>query len=148
MKLSKALKVKNSLVKEINDLKAKIQKHNVVIDDNDFQFDTKDLYKQLLDKSAKLALLKKEISVANGSIIQNIFNLAEFKGIIAMLSELNTQKGTVSSENFRGGEVKHTYKPQIDDQFVSDAIKGLEKSMETLQDEIDEYNATHEIPNI
>jgi hypothetical protein len=144
MKLTKALKTKNSIVSEILTLKEILTNNNVILKPNVRQYNIGDIYKKLLGKVDELAKLKKDISVANNGIYEKIFQLAEYKGLIEFLNTINTTNG-VSIKDDYSRTVAIEYEAAIKDSDKKALIENLVKKIEALQDEVDEYNATKEI---
>ncbi len=144
MKLTKALKTKNSIVSEILTLKEILTNNNVILKPNVRQYNIGDIYKKLLGKVDELAKLKKDISVANNGIYEKIFQLAEYKGLIEFLNTINTTNGVSIKDNY-SQTVAIEYEAAIKDSDKKALIENLVKKIEALQDEVDEYNATKEI---
>ena len=144
MKLRKALKVKNQLVKEINDLMNKINRWNSIPADNENKkpYSTKELYNELLNKVNKLTTLKLVIAKANENIQYEIFMLGEYKSLIKFLKGLNTNDGT---QYEYGKNVPEVYAAEIKDTDIDNMIHEIESKIESLQETVDEYNATTEI---
>lgn len=145
MKLTKALKTKNSIIAEIQRLKEIITKNNVVLRPNAHQYNIQETYSKLVNKVKDLAKLKKDISVANNGIYESIFLLAELKGLIEFLNSIDTTDGVSEREDFRQGTITIVHNAAIKDSDKKNFIEMLIKDIEVLQDVIDEYNATKEI---
>ena len=64
MKLAKALKVKNRLVGELNQLKVELQRENSRRSDNPSKIDCKSLYDAIIIKRDSLISLKSAISLS------------------------------------------------------------------------------------
>lgn len=144
MKLTKALKTKNSLIAEIQTLKEIITNNNVILKQNIRQYNIEETFAKLLKKVSDLAKLKKDISVANNGIYENIFLLAEYKGLIEFLKTVDTTTGLSIKDDYRQSVV-FEYEASIKDVNKKTIIEELVKSIEKLQDEVDEYNTTKEI---
>ena len=145
MKLTKALKLKNSLVGEVTTLKNIIIASNVTFAKNTPEYDSKTKYSELLGKIQELASHKAKIAAANSGIYPQMFLLAEYKGLIEHLRSLNTKDGVEPAVHREAVEI--VYKASIKDSFVNEEVARLTKEIEKLQDEIDEYNTTHSIDN-
>jgi DNA mismatch repair ATPase MutS len=144
MKLTKALKAKNSLIAEIQTLKEIIKDNNVILKQNTRQYNIEETFAKLLKKVSDLAKLKRDISVANNGIYENIFLLAEYKGLIEFLKTVDTTTGLSIKDDFRQ-VVAFEYEASIKDVNKKVLIEELVKSIEKIQDEVDEYNITKEI---
>ena len=144
MKLTKALKVKNSVINEIQVLKDIIAANNVNLTKNINPYDINERMDELNTKIEELATLKGNISKANIGIYNKIFRIAEYKGMITYLKTIPTTNGISVKETFNQ-TVEVEYSASIKDIDVKDLTKIFTKKIEVLQDEIDDYNATKEI---
>ena len=143
MTLSKALKFKNKLAGEINDLQDKIRQHNVQVNSNPIKFNVMELYDSLIQKQIAIADLKSKIAIANAGICGGMAHMAELKSRIVFLTSVSIQEGTVDQSAGYGREpIKMKYTPAMDVNFVDKEIKMAQKKIEQLQDDIDEYNHT------
>jgi len=139
--LAKALKMKNQLVKEVADHLNKVKLYNSYLSTNHPNFEAKEEYEAYRRSLAKLIFLKAEIAKANTLIHIHIISIAELKGLISQLREINTREG---KETVNGGygqaprEVE--YMAIYSDKDVDSFVKEAEKEIETRQDEIDKFN--------
>ena len=142
MTIKRALKEKNKLVKEINDLYAKIKTYNSVAEDGEKPYSTKVLMFNVDSKLNELVELKTKIHLANGPVYGKIFRMAELKSHVSKLSGLDCSSGKQKS----WGDTEYTNKVSeiriVDRDYL---IKVAETEIETLQDELDEFNATTNI---
>jgi len=143
MKLTKALKLKNSLVREVADLKNIVNESNVYFVKNTPKYDSKTKYSELLGKSIELAIHKAKIAVTNTAIYPQMFLMAEMKGLIQHLKTLCTEDGIRPAMHREAVELE--YKATISKNDVDNEITRLTKEVERLQDAIDEHNATNSI---
>ena len=148
MKLSKALKAKNKLVGEINSLKNRITANNNWEGDHFPPFDSKELYMELKKKIDELISLKTKIAVVNVSIYEAIFTIAELKGHIDFLRQVDYSvregKETLNVGMNAIPIVKeyHSYLNKIDIQKEIDTIS---EEIEEIQDTLDTFNHTTEV---
>jgi len=140
LSLSKALKVKSRLAGRFSKVSSTITAYNCTVDGRRAEVDVKELDKQRSALSAALIDLKTAIYEANKGIYLTINQLAEKKGEIDFLNSLDTKHGTESS--YQGTTV--TYVSAIQKQEVDKRVKQLEKEVDDLQDQIDQYNALPE----
>lgn len=145
MKLYKALKLRKSLVGEITKLKQQIKEKNsyLVGSLNGEKFDVSKLYLELQEKINNLVGLKFAINEANGEIQSKIYVLSEHKALIAFWNEVSVLEGMQTqgySDNVR------EYKVQIDENLRNEMVKALQIKVDALQEEIDTYNYTTDIP--
>jgi hypothetical protein len=145
MKLYKALKLRKNLVGEITKLKQQIKEKNsyLVGSLNGEKFDVNKLYEELQEKIDQLVGLKFVINEANREIQSKIYVLSEYKALIAFWNEVSVVEGSQTigySDNVR------EYKVQIDEKRRNEIVKEYQKKVDALQEEIDTYNYTTDIP--
>lgn len=147
MKLHKALKLRKSLIGEITKLKQLIkEKNSYLIGTNNptsVKIDVKVLYGELLDKINKLVALKYVINEANAEIQSKIYVLSENKALISFWNEVSVLEGAQAI-----GYAEHIkeYGVQIDEIERNNIVKELQKKVDAIQEEIDTFNYTTEIP--
>ena len=100
MKLAKALKLKNKLAGEVEQLKSLLKKQNVRSKKQEFDYDNRELLEKLRGKVGELVAVKTAIAQANAKIYDRIFRAAELKGLVATLNSLDTRSGV----HLEGGE--------------------------------------------
>jgi len=137
MNLTKALKQKKKLVKQIDEMFIRFSKFNSVVKDS-IGYDPEQAFNQWVSLTNELIDLKTKIHIANAGIANKIFTLGELKNMAAKLRNVSTQEGVV----------KDRYSDNINEYivhmnlFAKDArVKELEEQIETLQEEIEAYNA-------
>lgn len=146
MKLSKALKVKNRLVGEIAHLRQLVAQHNIVTDNNTAPVDVLGIRDESLQKQQQLMELKAKIAVANGPIWAKIVELGELKARIGFLRTIPVRVGTFTESQRYGAEpVKTVYRSKITQEEIEATVKLATERIDTLQDEIDQFNATTDI---
>jgi len=146
MKLYKALKLKKKLIGEISQLKAQIQTKNsyLIGSLNAEKYNVPKLYNELLAKVDNLTGLKFVINEANHEIQSRIYVLSEYKALIAFWNGVSVAEGT---QGFGYGEaVIREYNVQIDEETRNQFVKEFQTRVDSLQEEIDTYNYTTEIP--
>jgi hypothetical protein len=146
MKLAKALKLKNQTAGEIAQLKETLAKQNVRSTKQKFDYDNRELLEQLRAKINELVRVKTELARANVEAYEQIFRLAELKGLIATLKTLDTKSG-VFHESGRFGEAAYEveYVAQLGKVKVDAFVAELEKETQALQDALDEFNFTRAV---
>lgn len=146
MKLYKALKLKKSLTGEIAKLKQQIKDKNSYMTGslNGEKFDVQALYEELLKKIDELTGLKFAINIANGEIQSQIFVISEYKALIAFWNEVSVVEG-MQAVGYAESNVRE-YKVHIDEAKRNEIVKEFQKRVDSLQEEIDTYNYTTEIP--
>jgi len=135
--LTKALKHKKKLVKQIDEMFIRFSKFNSVEKGN-VGYDPEQAYDQWVELTNKLIDLKTKIHIANAGIANKIFTLGELKNMAAKLRNVSTQEGVVKD---RYSDNTNEYIVHMN-LFAKDAkVKELEEQIETLQEEIEAYNA-------
>lgn len=139
--LAKLLKEKNVLVSQINELKIRIKRENVIEGTNISKYNVKTEYEALNNTIEKLVAVKTLISQLNVKVVDKIYRLGELKSQVKYLKELDVREGMYNKES-RYGEsmVPVQYKPQIDSLFVDSEVERLVKQINEIQDELDTYN--------
>ncbi|MFA5366608.1 MAG: hypothetical protein WC333_01885 [Dehalococcoidia bacterium] len=146
MKLYKALKLKKSLVGEIAKLKQQIAGKNsyMVGSKNAESTDVLGLFEDLQAKIDKLVGLKFTINEANKEIQSKIYVIGEYKALIAFLNGLDVTEG---SKAFGYSDtVVREYKVHMDETKRDDLVHDFQKRIDAIQEEIDVYNYTTDIP--
>jgi CRISPR/Cas system CMR-associated protein Cmr1 (group 7 of RAMP superfamily) len=147
MKLHKALKLRKKLIGEIAQLKAQIQVKNsyLVGSLNPKKYNVPNLYKELMDKIDQLTGLKFVINEANREIQSKIYVLSEYKALITFWNGVPVAEGTQEGGRF-GSETLREFAVQIDEQTKTAYIKEFQEKVDALQEEIDTYNYTTDVP--
>lgn len=148
MKLSKALKEKKRLAAEIADLKRTIGSKNSygegVKEKTEENYIVPELYDELLGKIEDLVNLKLMINNANLDIQPLLYKLGEYRSMISFLNGLDSFEGT--RRIGYGESTEEQYFAQFSEPEIDRMKKDYQKKADMLQDEIDTYNYTTEIP--
>jgi hypothetical protein len=146
MKIAKALKLKNQLAGEAAHLKELLTKQNSRSTKQKFDYNNHEILTQLRAKLDALVKVKAAIARANGEIYAKIFRLAELKGLVALLNTLDTKCG-IFYETAGYGETAHEvdYAVQINKVEVDRLANEAKEEIQQLQDELDEFNFTHNV---
>lgn len=140
--LAKLLKVKNRLAGRLSKTQDQITQYNCVIKEQSGKVNVEGLL-TLRDKlSEALISVKTAIQIATTPIQRKIYTLAERKGTAEFFSNLNTSDG-IRRHGYQNTDVEYvaTVKQEQSDSLV----KKLESEIDTLQDEIDEFNAVTKV---
>ena len=150
MNIAQALKEKNRIAGRIVKLVNQVKQYNKYIEGKPQPFNSRVLLEKLQEEWAYLISIKSKIAKANQGISDKLVQLAEAK---AELVFWNTFNSGSAEETF--SESKY-----VDGKYVSVEVKGghhipitevqlnidrVQTLIETLQDEIDNYNATTKI---
>src|SRR5690349_760354 len=141
MKLAKALKLKNQLAGEVGQLQELLAKQNVRSARQNFDYNSREVVEQLRSKVTQLVRVKTAIALANVDAYEQIFRLAELKGLISALKALDTRSG-VFHEGRRFGDRAHEFEyiAELSKVVVDSLVSDFEKEVQTLQDTLDGYD--------
>jgi hypothetical protein len=144
MNLTKALKHKKKLVKQIDEMFIRFQKYNSQpADQVGTGYNPEEAYTKWVELTNELVGLKTKIQNANAPIADKIFRLGEVKNLISRIRGLDTKSGIVR-DRYRAEELI-TYVAYMDLFTKDNLIKGWEEEIEQLQEEIEAFNAITKI---
>lgn len=140
MTIKQALKAKNQLVSEIQELTLLIRTSNSIIVGNKRDYNVSDLMMQLDSKIMELITLKGKIQRANTPVLEKIYLLSELK------NKVTAYKGIDTSEGRQRNLYANTSEPismevELSKSTVRDIIKGIESEIIEIQDALDTFNA-------
>lgn len=142
--LSKALKLKNSLIAEIGRLKGILSRENSRSERSTSTIDRGEVFKSLTEKTLELVSLKSKIARANVGIYEVLAAMEEAKSAIGYYQTLNVTDGE-QVEHQRYGQAEPTktkYNAYLKQEDVDKLVSELQKKIEEGQDAVDAYNAT------
>ena len=137
MNLTKALKHKKKLVKQADDMYVRFSKFNSNQKDS-VGYDPEQAYNEWVRLTNDLINLKTKIHIANAGIADKIFKLGELKSMATKLRSIDTKEGIVKD---RYSDVTIEYVAYMNLFDRDTRVKELEAQIETLQEEIEAYNA-------
>jgi len=137
MNLTKALKHKKKLVKQADDMYIRFSKFNSTQKDS-VGYDPEHAYNEWVRLTNDLINLKTKIHIANAGIADKIFKLGELKSMATKLRVIDTKEGIVKD---RYSDVTIEYVAYMNLFDRDTRVKELEEQIETLQEEIEAYNA-------
>ena len=144
MNLTKALKRKAKLANEIQKAFSKLQSSNSYEEKRKPVYSAEDVYNEWLRLINELVELKSKIQIANQPIYNKIFRMAELKSMIQQIKRINTTSGI--QDTYRSGEAIEVTMVAIIGELDRDKlIQQWEDEVETLQDEIEEFNVLTKI---
>ena len=147
MKIHKALKIKNRLAGEISTLQSILIRENSRRSDNLSKVDAQQVDAELSAKRIELWRLKGAIAKATSAIVEKLAFLEETKSEIKFFSSLPNREGEEIVNALGGKEiVKYTWTATFNRQFIDKKLVELQNNINSLQDEIDEFNAKTDIP--
>ena len=140
MTIKQALKKKNLLVKEIQDLHVRVATYNSVEVGNVRPYSAKECMEQINQKSNELVELKTNIHKANGPVYKYIFRLSELKSTIARIKNLDCNEGVVNDYYSSKRETPTIKSSEISIVERDNMVKDMETAIESIQDVLDNHN--------
>ena len=142
MNLAKALKVKNKKLAEYSKTLQKVLAYNSYDVTSKKDYNAKTLLQSAEVQLQQYVDFKTAIHKASEPIIHKIFMIGELKSYLNRIQSLSTTEGVYKDRYSSEGS---TFAADIT-QLEKDAkIEELETAIESLQDELDYFNATTEI---
>jgi hypothetical protein len=141
--IHQALKLKNRLAGRLTEADSDLQTYNSVTKDQESEVDVPALWVTRLKLAESLTTLKTAIHRANveGGLQKMVFQKGEKTSLITLLKGLNTRNGTV--RDYSDEPVQYVaYKKKKD---VTAEVRQLERELDRLQEEMDQFNHTHKI---
>ena len=145
MNIKQALKKKNQLVKEIQDLHARLATYNSVEVGNVRPYSAKESMEKINELSNELVELKTKIHTANAPIYKYIFRLSELKSMIARIKNLDCNEGVVNDYYSSKRETPTIKSSEISIVERDNIVKDMETDIESIQDFLDNHNQIIEI---
>lgn len=146
MNIAKALKVKNRLVGELNRKKEIFSRENSKRNDDASQINPELAYNEVLATFDKLVELKGAINKATAGVSGKLAELAEYKQYLNFIQGVPCKEGTFKEFLGYGSEaVDYTYTAFLNQAAIDEKVEHYQTKINTLQDEIDEYNAKTQV---
>lgn len=139
--INKALKLKNRLAGEIASLQSQVQHENSRKVDQKTKVDVGELLKTLNKKSETLITLKASINRASASIADLLVGIAELKGNLVFYKSIPTREGVERESRYGSDPIEIEYEVHLTKVDIQKGQDELQRRINVLQDEIDEYNA-------
>jgi len=142
--IARALKEKNRVAGRLalaRDLVGKENSKDIKVPRGIDVAETYALAKALRDR---LVAIKSAIAEANKPIVSKIIELDEIKSEIAYLNGLSVREGKFVETNY-GSRIESEINAVISKQQVLDEVAALQARADSLQDALDEFNATTKI---
>jgi hypothetical protein len=146
MNIKQALKMKNKLVQELNQLIQRMIINNTVIEGNVRPYSTKDTLVKVYTIIEEITVLKTKIHRANAPVYDKIFLMSELKSLVKNLKMMDCTNGVDTDYYTRRSEGTIIKNSEISVVERDNEIKFLESRIEQLQDELDEHNFITQIP--
>jgi len=141
IKLSKALRLKNTLANELKEVSSKVASLNSRNVKSTCEWDVEVLINEMKTKHDKLVAVKAAIAKANVQVYDKIHLLEELKAQISFFQQLDCKSGifvvnSYDQENQRTDE----YKATIGEKECVEIVNGLRVRFEETQDELNAFN--------
>jgi len=144
MNVKQALKLKNVLITELNELYNLVRSSNSNVVGNVKHYEESEVMLQADSKMLELVELKAKIHAANAPVYAKIFLLSELKNKANHYRSISTTEGKQIDRY--GSNAEPTYiEVEFNVKQVKDLIKGIEVRINEIQDELDTFNAITEI---
>ncbi len=136
--LAKALAVKNRLAGRLTQTQSTIETGNsVLVGQRDASVDIRGEFARFEAIQAGIVAVKAAIQRGNLPIFERIFELAEIKTRLKLLTDLNTKHG--AEPGYNGAE--YVYDATFRKSEVLELVRKLEATVDQIQDELNQYNA-------
>lgn len=146
MNIAKALKVKNRLVGELTKLQEIARRENSRRNDNPSQVNVGEVFDQIAETRSKLVSLKAAIVQASAPVAKELAQLAEVKAFLNWVPALPVREG---EEKVAIGHSKdtidYTWTAFMNRQAVDRWVAKLQLEANSLQDQIDDFNAQTQV---
>ena len=153
MNLSQALKEKKRLAGEMGRIQSILQRENSkphqpnvgqgLLHPSKAYLDQ--LYTELVKVRAELIRLKAGIARANVGVVDDLFKLSELKAQITWVDLLNTREGLHAEDRYSDNPKEVNYVAYVND-MGRDVLKvDLQRQINKIQDQIDNYNLNTEV---
>ena len=146
MKLTIALKQKNRLAGELARLQQILHRENERRNDNLSKVNPGDVWERIIETSEKLGVIKAAIAKANVPIYSKIERMGELKSRISFITSLPKREEPEVIFIGRDQEkLTYTWTSFINAEKADALVAKLQEEIDSLQDEIDEFNGSTEI---
>ena len=144
MNLTKALKLKKKLIKQVGEAYTRFRLHNSHEVGMEPPYSAEVAYTEWFNLTNELIELKTKIHQANVPIAHKIFSLGELKSMVKQLKGLDTDSGKIRKRGYGVDEMQE-YTAYLDTVKRDALIVELEEKIEILQEEIESHNALTKI---
>jgi hypothetical protein len=148
MTIKQALKFKNKLVQELNDLTVRLQSNNSVLEGNLRNYSSKETLASIYKKIEEINVIKTQIHRANVPVYDKIFLMGELKSLVKNLKQLDCTNGVAVDYYSRRSESSIIKNAEISVVERDNEVKFLEARIEQLQEELDQHNFTTTISGL
>jgi len=142
MNVKQALKLKNKLVEELNDMLQVAQLSNSIEVGNPRHYKVVEVISDATKKAEELAELKAKIHAANAPVYSLIFKMSEYKNLAKEIRAIPTDEGKVAARYSSSFEQKEV---ELNVKQIKEIVTNFEFAISAIQDELDLHNLTTEI---
>jgi len=144
MTIKQGLKKKNRLISQAEQAFNKTHFYNSYrIEDFDKRpYSSKQSLDEYIQLTNELIMLKTKIQRANSPVYERIFRLSELKNMVVKMKKLDCEEGTQRN----GWEREEKKKAEISVKEKDELIASMEKEIEEIQDQLDEWNQVTTLP--
>lgn len=143
--IARALKEKNRIAGKLAKTRELIKRENSRDERVPRRIDIRALQNDEQSLMDRLVSIKIAIATANTGIIAKIVELDEVKAKIAYMNSIDTKEGYYEEDHVIANNIIKNLTAEIHQGEVIEMVNALQKRVEELQDEIDEYNAITKI---
>lgn len=145
MNVKQALKKKNLLIKEIQDLYIRVSTYNSIEVGNTRPYSAKESMEKINELSNELVELKTKIHAANTPVYKFIFRLSELKSMIVRTKNLDCNEGSVQDYYTRNRDTPIIKQSEISIIERDEMVKQMESQIEEIQEILDNHNQNTQI---
>ncbi|MBR2838737.1 MAG: hypothetical protein IKE55_08140 [Kiritimatiellae bacterium] len=152
MTVARALKEKERIARKLAKAKELFATSNCVRADEEREIDIKETYESMRGLQRQYVAIKRAIAVANAGISPSLVEMLAVRAELAFYTNLRCRESEMSEEMVRAdgdGErmvrrrVKIVYNTFVNEKTRQEILENLTKRLDDLQDEVDNFNATH-----
>jgi hypothetical protein len=143
MTITQALKEKNKKIGLITKLQERLRQYNSVERGAVREYDPRKVLEELKGEINALVVLKHRIHTASAEVRDKIFLQSELKNFISQLKCVPTATGVIR-DRYSREEPVHV-EAVISRSEMDVMLESLEKQVESIQEELDQYNHTTKI---
>ena len=152
MSLARALKEKGRIAKRLTAARELFGKLNSLREDSLHKAEAAEAYRDLLRYEGQYLRIKQAISRANGAISDQLVEMLVIRARMEYIQGLGCAESSVEDEwtrNQDGSQTRrHVRVPRvviISERRRQEMERELEQRLDSLQDEVDQFNATHSL---
>jgi len=142
MNLTKALKEKKKLIKKADEAYKRFSEFNSIETESTPAYNAETAFGEWVTLTNQLVELKTKIQKANNGIMDKIFRLGELKNMVHRLRSVDVTEGKIRARYVDTTTERTAWMTLLS---RDNQIQDWENQIETLQEEIESYNALTKI---